>query len=51
MDRAARIAIAEARRFLDANESMEMMTFVCFSQPAKDTYLSAMDEAFSGPSP
>ena len=43
MERAARIAITETRRFLRSHVSIQMVTFVCFGQPAKDIYLTAMD--------
>ena len=42
-ERAARIAISETRRFLEGNESIQMATFVCFSQSAKDIYQEEMD--------
>ena len=51
MERAARIAIIETRRFLNDSELPEKVTFVCFSQSAKDIYLKAMAEIIEKPSP
>jgi O-acetyl-ADP-ribose deacetylase (regulator of RNase III) len=46
-ERAARIAVAEVRRFLAGNDAIEQVTFVCFSQTACDIYVKLLgsDEA------
>jgi O-acetyl-ADP-ribose deacetylase (regulator of RNase III) len=41
MDRAARIAVAEAKRFLETNSSFEKVTLVCFGEREYRPYLSA----------
>ncbi len=51
MERAARIAVTETKRFLDNSDLPERVAFVCFSQSANDIYLKAMDEVFTEPSP
>ena len=47
MERAARIAIKETKRFLDDSELPEKVAFVCFSRRAEDIYQQAMDEVFN----
>ena len=51
MERAARIAITETRRFLKGAESIRMVTFVCFSKSARDIYQQAIAEVFTEASP
>ena len=46
MERAARIAITETKRFLDDSELPEKIAFVCFSQRAEDIYQKVMVEVF-----
>jgi O-acetyl-ADP-ribose deacetylase (regulator of RNase III) len=41
MDRAARIAVAEVKRFLETNSSIGKVTLVCFGDRAHQHYLSA----------
>lgn len=45
LDRAARIAVAEARSFLARNQSVEQVVFVCFGQAAYDCYLETVNAA------
>ena len=45
MDRAARIAVAEVKRFLETNSSMEKVILVCFGERAYRPYLSAIQES------
>ena len=46
MDRAARIAVGETRKFLDRNSSVEKVLLVCFGQHAIDIHTEALREAF-----
>lgn len=46
MERAARIAAEEARRFLQKNRSLEKVYFVCFGQPAFDCIRTAVQKVF-----
>ena len=45
MERAARIAIAQIKAFLEKNTSIEQVILVCFGQKAYEYYLSAMQES------
>ena len=42
MARAARIAVAEVRNFLEKNTTVEKVVLVCFGQNAYDLYLTAV---------
>lgn len=42
IERATGIALAEARRFLEGNTSLEKVIFVCFGDRARRTYLAAL---------
>jgi O-acetyl-ADP-ribose deacetylase (regulator of RNase III) len=44
MDRAARIAITEAKQFLDGNASIERVWLVCFGASACETHVAALRE-------
>jgi O-acetyl-ADP-ribose deacetylase (regulator of RNase III) len=44
MERAARIAFAQIKSFLENNTSIEQVILVCFGQQAYNCYLSAMPE-------
>jgi O-acetyl-ADP-ribose deacetylase (regulator of RNase III) len=46
LDRAARIALSEARTFLSKNASIEKIVFVCFGKEAEETYREALGETF-----
>ena len=41
MDRAARIAVTEVKRFLETDSSIERVTLVCFGESAHRHYLSS----------
>ena len=41
-----RIALRETKEFLERNQSVEKVVFVCFGQTAYDCYLAAVDEVF-----
>ena len=45
MDRAARIAVREATRFLERSTSVERVRLVCFGQPASHVHTQALAEA------
>jgi O-acetyl-ADP-ribose deacetylase len=45
MDRAARIAVAEARRFLETNPVVEEVLLVCFGRAAHEIHSKALREA------
>jgi O-acetyl-ADP-ribose deacetylase (regulator of RNase III) len=45
MDRAARIAVRETKRFLEANTTVERVLLVCFGQSARAIHSQALDEA------
>jgi O-acetyl-ADP-ribose deacetylase len=47
MDRAARIAVSEAKRFLDKNNSVEKVLLVCFAKSAYDIHSAAVSELVS----
>lgn len=42
MDRAARIAVRETKRFLEQNELVEQVTLVCFGASALETHNAAL---------
>ena len=44
LEPATRIAVTETRRFLEQNDSIEKVDFVCFSNHAYDAYVAAVDE-------
>ena len=44
MERASKIAVAEIRKFLDKNASIEKVTLVCFSEEARGCYIKALEE-------
>jgi O-acetyl-ADP-ribose deacetylase len=44
MDRAARIALAEIKPFLERNTTMDRLLLVCFSQEAYDNHWTALQE-------
>lgn len=44
MDRAARIAVGETKRFLERNDSVEQVTLVCFGASALETHQAAVRE-------
>jgi O-acetyl-ADP-ribose deacetylase len=48
MDRAARIAVREARTFLQQNQVVEKVLLVCFGAQAYGICMQAVREAFSG---
>ena len=45
MDRAARIAVREARAFVERNSSVEKVRLVCFGQSACEIHTQALGEA------
>jgi O-acetyl-ADP-ribose deacetylase (regulator of RNase III) len=45
--RATRIALAETRRFLEHNDSVRKVLFVCFGKEAYESYLSILEEVAS----
>jgi len=45
MDRAARIAVSETKKFLERNSSVEHVTLVCFGQSAYDVHSKTVREA------
>lgn len=47
---AARIAVSETARFLDAEPSVERVVFACFSREVHDAYRQALRELASAPS-
>jgi O-acetyl-ADP-ribose deacetylase (regulator of RNase III) len=47
LDRAARIAVAETKRFLEGNETVQKVVLVCFGKGAEEVYLEAVDEMVS----
>jgi O-acetyl-ADP-ribose deacetylase len=44
MDRAARIAVTEAKEFLERNSSVEKVLLVCFGKSAHDMHVQAVKE-------
>ena len=45
IERATKIAVAETRRFLEHNASIQKVAFVCFNEKAYETYLATLEEA------
>jgi len=45
MDRAARIAVGETRKFLEKNSAIDKVVLVCFGRSACETYSKALREA------
>jgi O-acetyl-ADP-ribose deacetylase len=48
MERAAKIALTETKKFLDKNESIEKVVFVCFGHDAWALYLQTARDVFPG---
>jgi O-acetyl-ADP-ribose deacetylase (regulator of RNase III) len=48
MDRAARIAVREARAFLERNRTVEKVLLVCFGQKAFEIHQQALKEILGG---
>jgi O-acetyl-ADP-ribose deacetylase (regulator of RNase III) len=46
MDRAARIAVRETRRFLEENSTVEKVLLVCFGQSAREIHAQALHVAY-----
>ncbi len=46
-ERASRIAVGEVKRFLEKNNSIEKIIFVCFGQEAYERYMKTVHEAIS----
>jgi O-acetyl-ADP-ribose deacetylase (regulator of RNase III) len=46
LERAVRIALRETKSFLEADESVQKVTFVCFGDEAYRAYQKAIDELF-----
>jgi len=44
LERATRIAVAEVRRFLEQDETIQQVLFVCFGKRAYETYVAVMGE-------
>jgi len=44
LDRATSIAVAEAKKFLESNSTVEKILFVCFGERAYQCYLKAVEE-------
>lgn len=44
LERACRIALQEVRRFLATQTTLERVWFVCFSEPDRQSYQTALDE-------
>ena len=45
LDRAARIAVRETKKFLEGNTTVEKVLLVCFGQSAREIHAQALDEA------
>jgi len=45
LERAARIAVNEVRRFLENNKTLEKVVFVCFGREALETYQRVLKES------
>lgn len=43
-ERAARIAVTQVKKFLESNNSVEQVIFVCFSRQSYDCYVEAVKE-------
>lgn len=48
LERATRIALAEAKRFLEVDQTVEKAIFVCFGDKALASYVSAANQIFRG---
>ena len=48
MDQAARIAVTEAKSYLERGGGLERLVFACFGAEATNTYVAVIEEAFSG---
>jgi O-acetyl-ADP-ribose deacetylase len=48
LDRAARIALEEIRKFLQRNQEVESVRVVCYTDDVRDAYRSALREAGAG---
>jgi O-acetyl-ADP-ribose deacetylase (regulator of RNase III) len=48
LERATEIALKETRKFLETDESLEKVVFVCFGQDAMDTYQAVLSRVFGG---
>jgi O-acetyl-ADP-ribose deacetylase (regulator of RNase III) len=48
LERATGIALGETRRFLETDETLEKVVFVCFGRQAVDTYKSMYTRVFGG---
>jgi O-acetyl-ADP-ribose deacetylase (regulator of RNase III) len=46
LERAVRIALRETRSFLEADQSLQKVTFVCFGSEAYRAYQEGLDEVF-----
>ncbi|UEC43457.1 MAG: 2'-O-acetyl-ADP-ribose deacetylase, regulator of RNase III activity (modular protein) [Methanothrix sp.] len=44
LDRAARVAVGEIKRFLETNDTIEDVTIVCFSEKARGCYREALEK-------
>jgi len=49
LERAARIAVTEVKRFLAKESSIERVVFVCFGREAYDCYVQTLEAAGSSP--
>jgi O-acetyl-ADP-ribose deacetylase len=49
LERATRIAVRGVRAFLDKNQSLEKVVFVCFGQEAYETYQHVLKETNADP--
>jgi O-acetyl-ADP-ribose deacetylase (regulator of RNase III) len=47
LERAARIALRETKSFLEANQSIKRVVFVCFGSEAYNKYQEVFDEVFT----
>ena len=47
LERATRIALTETKRFLEKNQDIDKVVFVCFGKQAYETYKSIFDQVFS----
>lgn len=48
MERAARIAVSEAKRFLEKNRTVEKVLLVCFGRSAREIHAKAVQVTISG---
>lgn len=46
VDRAARIAVREAKECLERNHLLKLVLFVCYERPVYDAYVAAVAETF-----